>query len=200
LIFLMVAVFALSGCMIFKNSTGKNANQVNIKDNTRLANPAAVFCDKQGGSSKIMTKPDGSQYGICAFADGSQCEEWAYFRGECQPNTTYSEEFNEFSKEKAQQIAQDWVLKNSPTYTFDGFDLKPIATTLAGKLGFYTANFSFKSRQAGYGDRTGQAAAQMITNHIIVIDLIDGQVVGAVTDNQYDEFKKEPYVPEPISE
>ena len=26
---------------------------------------------------------DGSQNGICVFPDGSECDEWAYFRGEC---------------------------------------------------------------------------------------------------------------------
>jgi hypothetical protein len=26
--------------------------------------------------------------GICVFADGSECDEWAYFRGECRPSGT----------------------------------------------------------------------------------------------------------------
>ena len=29
------------------------------------------------------TAADGSQSGICVFPDGSTCDEWAYFRGEC---------------------------------------------------------------------------------------------------------------------
>jgi putative hemolysin len=50
-----------------------------------LPNPAAVYCEQQGGKSEIVTAADGSQSGRCIFPDGSTCDEWAYFRGECQP-------------------------------------------------------------------------------------------------------------------
>ncbi|MEW5800552.1 MAG: DUF333 domain-containing protein [bacterium] len=49
-------------------------------------NPAAVFCTENGGDYEIRTAEDGSQYGVCIFGDGSECDEWAYFRGECQPS------------------------------------------------------------------------------------------------------------------
>ncbi|MBN2052124.1 DUF333 domain-containing protein [Candidatus Woesearchaeota archaeon] len=52
-------------------------------DSTQIANPASQYCVEQGGESKIITAEDGSQSGVCVFADGSQCDEWAYFRGEC---------------------------------------------------------------------------------------------------------------------
>ena len=32
-----------------------------------------------------MTDAQGGQSGMCVFPDGSQCDEWAFFRGECQP-------------------------------------------------------------------------------------------------------------------
>jgi len=51
-----------------------------------MANPAAVFCTENGGYSKIRTSKDGSQYGVCVFDDGTECDEWDYFRGECQPS------------------------------------------------------------------------------------------------------------------
>jgi putative hemolysin len=50
-----------------------------------MPNPAAVYCEQQGGKPEIVTAADGSQSGLCAFPDGSQCDEWAYFRGECKP-------------------------------------------------------------------------------------------------------------------
>lgn len=53
-----------------------------------MPNPAAVYCEQQGGKSEIVTAADGSQSGRCVFPDGSQCDEWAYFRGECQPGTS----------------------------------------------------------------------------------------------------------------
>jgi putative hemolysin len=50
-----------------------------------MPNPAAVFCQEQGYQSEIRTAEDGSQYGMCIFSDGSECDEWAYYRGECSP-------------------------------------------------------------------------------------------------------------------
>jgi putative hemolysin len=50
-----------------------------------IANPASTYCVDQGGASEIRTAEDGSQYGVCTFPDGSECEEWAFFRGECTP-------------------------------------------------------------------------------------------------------------------
>lgn len=58
--------------------------------NSNLPNPASVFCEQQGFKLEIRTAPDGSQTGFCKFPDGSECDEWAYFRGECQPNSTGS--------------------------------------------------------------------------------------------------------------
>ena len=52
---------------------------------TGMPNPASVFCAEQGGTTDIRTGDDGSQAGFCVFADGSECDEWALFRGECAP-------------------------------------------------------------------------------------------------------------------
>ena len=48
-----------------------------------IPNPASVYCEQQGNTLDIQTAKDGSQSGVCIFPDGSTCEEWAYFRGEC---------------------------------------------------------------------------------------------------------------------
>jgi putative hemolysin len=50
-----------------------------------MPNPASVFCEQQGGKLEIRSAADGSQSGVCIFPDGSECDEWAYFRGECAP-------------------------------------------------------------------------------------------------------------------
>ena len=62
------------------------------KENTELANPASVFCEEQWGTLKLE---EGSW--LCMFKDGSYCEEWSYYRDECQPgeiiyNTVEAEE------------------------------------------------------------------------------------------------------------
>jgi putative hemolysin len=49
-----------------------------------LANPASVFCEENGGTLEIREEAEG-QVGVCVFPDGSECEEWAYYRGECAP-------------------------------------------------------------------------------------------------------------------
>lgn len=47
-----------------------------------LANPASVNCVEKG-NQLILIKSTG----ICIFADGSYCEEWAFYRGTCTAGT-----------------------------------------------------------------------------------------------------------------
>jgi putative hemolysin len=51
-----------------------------------LPNPASVFCE-EGGYKLEMRQEAGGTVGYCLFPDGSECEEWAFFRGECKPAT-----------------------------------------------------------------------------------------------------------------
>lgn len=48
-----------------------------------LANPATGLCISSGGRSEIRKDANGNQAGYCVFRDSSECEEWAYYRGEC---------------------------------------------------------------------------------------------------------------------
>ncbi len=48
-----------------------------------LPNPASAYCEQRGYKLELRTADDGSQTGICIFPDGTECDEWAYFRGEC---------------------------------------------------------------------------------------------------------------------
>ncbi len=48
-----------------------------------MPNPASVYCIQKGNKLEIRTAADGSQNGICVFPDGSTCDEWAYYLGEC---------------------------------------------------------------------------------------------------------------------
>ena len=59
---------------------------VNMKHNESegIANPASVFCEKNGGTLEIKEDVNGSQYGFCIFQDKSECDEWKFFRGECK--------------------------------------------------------------------------------------------------------------------
>lgn len=52
-----------------------------------LPNPASAYCLEQGYKHEIRTAADGSQSGVCIFPDGSECDEWTYYRGECGPES-----------------------------------------------------------------------------------------------------------------
>jgi putative hemolysin len=51
------------------------------KDSSQIANPASVYCEDNGGRLDIRTNEEG-QYGVC-IKEGAECEEWAFYRGEC---------------------------------------------------------------------------------------------------------------------
>ena len=64
------------------NETTQSTPELN-NTNTQIANPASTNCINNGGTLEIKDSPQG-QYGVCIFNDKSECEEWAFFRGECQ--------------------------------------------------------------------------------------------------------------------
>ena len=51
-----------------------------------LPNPASKFCEDQGYELEMREEAGGTA-GYCLFPDGSECEEWAFYRGDCGPGT-----------------------------------------------------------------------------------------------------------------
>lgn len=49
-----------------------------------ISYPAAKYCADRGLPRETRTAVDGSEYGVCKFPGGSECDERAYFRGECK--------------------------------------------------------------------------------------------------------------------
>jgi putative hemolysin len=113
-----------------------------------MPNPASVFCEDQGGKLEIRTDSEGGQFGVCIFEDGSECDEWAFFRGECQPgepkdssstsspsyiNDTYGFTLNT-SEEWEIEEHDDYLILRRPDFTvFVGYqwadeELKPFRT------------------------------------------------------------------------
>lgn len=74
-----IGMIFLTACNL---TTGSDQSDSDIAD---MPNPASVFCEENGGTLEIRTAEDGSQAGICVFPDGSECDEWAFYRGECKP-------------------------------------------------------------------------------------------------------------------
>ena len=89
----------------------------------------------------------------------------------------------------AQKMAQNWIMINSTTYKYDGSDIKLRQNKLLDCDFCYEFMFDFKSSHAGYGDRGGQILAQVLTPHIIIIDVQNCNVVKAINDGRYDEIK-----------
>jgi len=78
---------ALTACTSFRVQTSDSAGTEILPN---MPNPASVYCEQNGDTLEIRTAEDGSQSGVCVFPDGSTCDEWAYFRGECGPATDAS--------------------------------------------------------------------------------------------------------------
>ncbi len=62
------------------------------EEESGLPNPASAYCEEQGGTVDIRTDDDGNQFGVCVFDDGSECDEWAFYRGECSPGDSLAGE------------------------------------------------------------------------------------------------------------
>ena len=87
MLFVTIGLFlctTLSACTVLNTQVPTGIPVTDIPDSS-IANPASVYCEEQGNKLEIRTADDGSQSGLCVFPDGSTCDEWAYFRGECGP-------------------------------------------------------------------------------------------------------------------
>ena len=84
LLILTLFVLMMTSCSPSANQSAP-ASDTPDESQTNLPNPASVYCEEQGYTVEIRTAEDGSQSGACIFPDGSECDEWAYFRGECGP-------------------------------------------------------------------------------------------------------------------
>ena len=74
---LLIAAAALSACA---GSDNPKKSPEQGEQAIGMANPASVFCEKQGGKSVIRKNKDGSEYGVCVLPNGQEVDEWEYFR------------------------------------------------------------------------------------------------------------------------
>lgn len=95
-------------------------------------------------------------------------------------------------EEMAVNIAVNF-LKNAPTYRYDGIPgtMKVEETRILESYPVqYIVVITFDSRHAGYGDRTGQVLAQVITSHTAWVKVVNNEVVSAILDNRWDELNQ----------
>jgi len=86
---MMMSLMILAAC-----ASAPAANEV--------PNPASVFCEQNGGKLELRQDASGGVAGICVFPDGSECDEWAFFRMECQPGDSLKEAVGPASPEDTQ--------------------------------------------------------------------------------------------------
>jgi len=65
-------------------------NMLTNQNTAGIANPASVYCSQVGGTDIIKKDTTGAEYGMCTFPDGTSCEEWALYRGQCKPKVSVS--------------------------------------------------------------------------------------------------------------
>ena len=107
------------------------------------------------------------------------------------PGEDELETITRVSQEESEEIARNYLL-NSPTFKFDGMEDSVELVTINQAVCPYCWQFVFKfqCRHAGYGDRTGQIPAEVITSHTASITVDQGEVVSAIMDDQWDMMEQ----------
>jgi hypothetical protein len=96
------------------------------------------------------------------------------------------------AQERAVEISTTFIVQ-APTFKFDGINetLQVIdSVTLESFPEQHVTTITFDSRHAGYGDREGQALAQVITPHTARVTVVTDNVISAVLDRRWDEINQ----------
>lgn len=129
---------------------------------TTVANPASTYCKEQGYANEIRTNNDGSQYGMCIFAAGKECEEWAFYRGQC--GETYKRYLNITKPVTGESVC----IGNLAAITWESSGVNTIKIVLVSSSGTtyslaeQDAKTSFSWTAGNYGSQTLQAGDYQI--------------------------------------
>lgn len=97
---LFIVLILISFFLYFNQKEDSEIVDVELSD-VGLANPASVYCIKQGGTTKkVVTDIGESAY--CVFEDNSRCWDWDFFNGNCDKGQLFVEtlqdsEINQFA-------------------------------------------------------------------------------------------------------
>ena len=78
-LFILIGIVLSASCSPSQSSPTPEPN---------MPNPASVYCEQNGGKLELRQDVSGGVAGMCVFPDGSECDEWAYFRNDCRPGDT----------------------------------------------------------------------------------------------------------------
>ena len=85
----MIAI-SMTGVAATKSNAVKRTTKKDREPAVGMANPASVYCTKNGGKS-IIVKGKGGEYGVCQLKDGTAVEEWEYYRQNNPDSTSKNE-------------------------------------------------------------------------------------------------------------
>lgn len=169
---IIVFCLAASGCAQVGMQPAVTPAPATTLPTAMLPNPASVYCEQQGNTLEIRTAKDGSQSGVCIFPDGSECEEWAFYRGECMAAASPEPPAN------PDVDSQGWKIYTNPTLGYS-FHYPPEATltandepshslTLAGEgMGSESWTISHPDDRAEYLPAVDTDLSQWLSDHYL---------------------------------
>lgn len=89
---------------------------------------------------------------------------------------------------RSRELAEEWILTQSPTYTFDGYDLQYQKTHYLRGEHHYEFVYTFQSSHGGYGNRTGEIVTEVITAHTITVEMEGNDVTRVIIDSEWDDI------------
>ena len=109
-----------------------------------------------------------------------------------QPGSTGSSDQSLVNNTVVQQIggraiAEKWIGESAPTYKFDGENLQFMQSGSKGCADAMLYEFTFDSRNGGYGNRVNEALDGIKVTHTIRVTVQQDKVTSAVTDDKYNE-------------
>ncbi len=91
---LLVLVASVGSPAIHSAGVTASASPDDLEGKPRLvegigfSNPAATYCEEMGYEYKVVKTGDGER-GVVTLPDGSECDAWAFYRGECGEEFSY---------------------------------------------------------------------------------------------------------------
>jgi hypothetical protein len=84
-------------------------------------------------------------------------------------------------------VAEKWIADSALTYKFDGENLQFMQSVSAKCADAMLYEFTFDSRNGGYGNRVNEALDGIKVTHTIRVTVQQDKVISAVTDDKYNE-------------
>ena len=84
-----------------------------------MPNPAAVYCEEQGWTVSIVKDEEGNESGMCKLADGTEVDEWEYYRAnnkESDSESTNETTNEEATAEAAEETAAETIEAEATTW------------------------------------------------------------------------------------